>query len=130
MTRATAILLAAAVLAWQAGNAVQGHFVHRFLVADLAASAILLTGAVWAERRTADVIMLVGFSALFGIFLSATTGGLLVDGYHRTGTFLTSLGLVPCVAGVSVLAGRICRTDSNPARDSERSQPPESPGPA
>lgn len=124
MTRATAILLSAAVLAWQAWNAAQGRFVHRYLAADVVASLILLIGSFWPRGRTADVILLAGYSAFSAIFFSATTGGLLVDGYNRTGTLLTSVGLVPCLAGAVVLAARLRRPDciagNGQARDSTR----------
>jgi hypothetical protein len=47
--------------------------------------------------------MLAGFAALAGVFLVATTGGLLVDGFDP-GQALTTLGLVPCLAGLVVLS--------------------------
>lgn len=106
--RATALGLAMIVFAWQGWNAVQGHFVHRFLVADIVASLVLVTGGVWHQRRVSAVLMLVGFSALGAIFLTATTAGLLVDGYRATGTALTTIGLVPCATGVVLLGRRIC----------------------
>ena len=102
--RATALALGIAVLGWQAWNAWNGRFVHRFLVSDLAASFVLLAAGSWPGERGAAAGMLAGFAALAGVFLSATAGGLLVDGYQRTGTVLTTFGLVPCVLGTIGLA--------------------------
>jgi hypothetical protein len=101
--RLTAALLGLAVLAWQVQNARRGRFVHPFLVADLVLGLFLVASAAWPGRRGPALAMLAGFAALGGVFLAATTGRLLLGGYS-TGTALTSLGLVPCLAGALGLA--------------------------
>ena len=58
---------------------------------------------IWPGDRGPAVAMLAGFAAPAGVFLAATTGGLLVDGFDP-GRALTTLGLVPCLAGRVVLS--------------------------
>lgn len=98
LARLIALALGGAVLAWQGWNAHNGRFVHRFLVADLVVSLVLIVGSAWPGRRAAAVLLFWGYAALVGVFLSATTAGLLIDGYQRAGTILTTLGLIPCLA--------------------------------
>ena len=106
--RITAASLGLAVLAWQVVNARRGRFVHPFLVADLVLGLFLVAAAVLPGRRGPALAMLAGFAALAGVFLSATTGRLLLGGYD-TGTALTTLGLVPCLAGALGLARWLLR---------------------
>ena len=77
LARINAALLALAVIAWQAGNAAHGRFVHPFLVADLLVAAWLLAASVWPERRIARAALLTSHAAMFGVFLSAVTGRML-----------------------------------------------------
>jgi ABC-type thiamin/hydroxymethylpyrimidine transport system permease subunit len=95
--RITAAALGLAVLAWQAVNARNGRFLHPFLVADLIIGLWLVAAALWPGRRGPAAALLAGVSALAGVFLAATTGRALTGGYDL-GTFLTTLGLVPCLA--------------------------------
>lgn len=53
----------------------------------------------------APVGLLVGFSAMGGVFLAAATGGLLVDGLNP-GTVMAALGIVPCAVGaIGIMSG-------------------------
>lgn len=107
--RGTAALLALAVLGWQAWNARQGRFVHLFLVSDIVVALLLLVGSAWLAERTAAALMMAGLSALAGVFLSATTGRLVLRQPLDGGTVLTALGLVPCVAVAAGLARWLVR---------------------
>lgn len=107
--RLLALGLGASVLAWQGGNALQGRFLHPFLVSDIAMSLVLVVGGLWPGERGAAAVMLGGFAALGGIFLSATTGRLLLGGYRDPGTVLTTLGIVPCLAAAVALGRRLAR---------------------
>jgi hypothetical protein len=108
LARTTAAGLGLAVLLWQVWNARNGRFVHPFLAADLVAGLALIVAAAWPGDRGPAVAMLAGFSALAGIFLSATTGRLLSGGYDL-GTAFTTVGLVPCTAGMIGLGVRLSR---------------------
>lgn len=110
--RRIAALLALAVLAWQAGNALAGRFVHPFLVADLILAAWLLAASAWPRPRVASVALIAGFGAMLGVFLSAVTARLL-SGQFDPGTLAAALGLAPCVAGI-LLAGRAAAPPPSP----------------
>ncbi|SIN76727.1 hypothetical protein SAMN05444166_0729 [Singulisphaera sp. GP187] len=105
--RATAFGLGLAVLGWQGWNAHQGRFVHAFLVADLVVGLFLVVAAAWPSDRTATALMMAGFSAMAAVFLSATTGRLLLGNAFDPGTVLTTVGLVPCLVGAIVLGQRL-----------------------
>jgi hypothetical protein len=102
--RITAVVLALVVLAWQVGNATAGRFVHPFLVADLVVSAWLLAGSAWPGRRGAALLLVSGFGAMLGVFLSAVTGR-MIAGHFDPGTVAAAFGIVPCVLGIAQ-AGR------------------------
>ena len=104
LARGVSIAVGLAVLGWQAVNAYHGKFVHRFLIADLAIVAVLVLGASWRAERPAAVVMLAGLSAMVGVFLSATTGRMILSEAGGTGTNLTTAGLVPCL-GVAIGLG-------------------------
>ncbi|MEO6810457.1 MAG: hypothetical protein ABI353_15185 [Isosphaeraceae bacterium] len=108
LAKATAVLLGLAVLAWQGVNAAQGRGLHPFLIADLVVGVFLIGAAFWPGHRGSSLAMLAGFSALAGVFLSATTSRLLLGGYDL-GTALTSLGLIPCIVyavGLGIVLAR------------------------
>jgi hypothetical protein len=97
-----------AVLGWQVVNAAHGRWLHPFLIADLVVGGFLIGAAFWPGRRGSMLAMLAGFSALAGVFLSATTSRLLLGGYDL-GTALTSLGLIPCLVyaiGLGIILAR------------------------
>ena len=102
--RITAATLAAAVLAWQLGNAAAGRFVHPSLVADLVIAAWLLAASVWPGRRAAAVALTSGFGAMLGVLLAAVTGRMLT-GHFDAGTVAAAVGLAPSVLGI-LQAGR------------------------
>lgn len=102
--RRTAAILALVVLAWQGGNAAAGRFIHPFLIADLIIAAWLLLGWRWPDDRQSAILLLSGFGAMLGVFLSAVTGRML-SGQFDPGTIAAGLGIIPCVAGL-LLAGR------------------------
>lgn len=102
LARLTALGLGLAVLAWQVVNARHGRLVHEFLLADLVCGVGLLASSTLGLGRIAQVAMLAGYSALGGVFLTATTMRALLGGYDF-GTFLTTLGLGLCAAWVVIL---------------------------
>jgi hypothetical protein len=103
LARLTAALLALVVLAWQAGNAAAGRFVHPFLIADLIVSAWLLIAASWPNDRAASLSLLSGFGAMLGVFLSAVTARLLA-GHVDPGTLAAAVGILPCLSGTMLAA--------------------------
>lgn len=107
LARFTALSLGLAVLGWQGWNAQNGRFVHVFLISDLVVALLLIVAAGWSRDRTAAALMLAGFSAMTAVFLSATTGRWLVGAKFDPGTVLTTLGLLPCLAGAIVLGRKL-----------------------
>lgn len=103
-----------AVLGWQGWNAYRGTLVHFFLVADVVAGLVLILASTWTLERASAVGMLAGFSALAGVFLSATTGRILTGGYVDPGTILTTLGLIPCLLGAILLGRWLVKQESAP----------------
>lgn len=103
LARWTALILGLAVLGWQGWNARNGRFVHAFLVSDIVVALLLVVASRWSSNRTAAVLMMAGFSAMAAIFLSATTGRLLLGNAFDPGTVLTTFGLIPCLIGAIVL---------------------------
>ncbi|WP_152051546.1 hypothetical protein [Tautonia marina] len=112
LARLTAAILALVVLAWQAGNAAAGRFVHPFLIADLILSTWLLLAAFWPHDRPASLALLSGFGAMLGVFLSAVTARMLA-GSLDPGTIAAGLGILPCLLG-ALLAGRSVGSASSP----------------
>lgn len=104
LARHTAAILALVVLAWQGGNAAAGRFLHPFLIADVIIAAWLLLGWRWPDDRRSAILLLSGFGAMLGVFLSAVTGRML-SGQFDSGTLAAGLGIIPCVVGI-LLAGR------------------------
>jgi hypothetical protein len=107
LARVTALGLGLAVLGWQGWNAYNGRFVHAFLISDLVIGLLLVVASAWPGDRTAAVLMLAGFSAMAGVFLSATTGRILPGSAFDPGTVLTTLGLIPCLIGAIGLGRRL-----------------------
>ena len=52
-------------------------------------------------------MMRAGFSALAGAFLATATGRKVQGGYLDPGTVMTTLELVPCLAGAITLGRRL-----------------------
>lgn len=109
--RALAIVLGVAVVAWQFVNLATGRAWHEYLVADLAASLVLIGSALIRPERRAVTGLLVGFSMFLGIFVAATTGKLIVGGAHP-GTVAAGLGIVPCLVGVVGVGRRLTMSGS------------------
>ncbi len=63
-----------------------GRFVHAFLVSDLVVGLLLVVASAWPTERTATTLMLAGFSAMAAVFLSATTGRILLGRAFDPGT--------------------------------------------
>jgi len=104
--RTIAGLTGIAVVFWQLGNAAVGRFVHPFLVSDLIVSAWLLVASVWPGNHGAAVGVLGGLGAMFGVFLSAVTGRMLVGAFDL-GTAAAAVGLVPSLVGMVCAAGAL-----------------------
>lgn len=107
--RISGALLGLAVLGWQGVNAINGRFVHPFLVADIVVGLALVAAAVWPGGRGPALALLGSFGALGGILLSATTGRWLDGGGFDLGRALAALGVVPCVAAAWLLARGLAR---------------------
>jgi cytochrome bd-type quinol oxidase subunit 1 len=105
--RLTAAAVGLAVLAWQIWNARNGRFVHAFLVSDVVVAVLLIAASAWPGERPAATLMMAGFAAMAAVFLSATTGRLLVGGEFDPGTVLTAVGLLPCLLGAIGLGRRL-----------------------
>lgn len=112
LARLTAAVLALVVLAWQAGNAAAGRFVHPFLIADLILSTWLLLAAFWPHDRPASLALLSGFGAMLGVFLSAVTARMLA-GHLDPGTIAAGLGILPCLAGIILTARSLSTTTTS-----------------
>jgi hypothetical protein len=108
IARASACGLAGILLAWQGWNAARGRFFHRFVWADVAASALLIASATRAGDRASASWMLGAFAATGGVFLAATTDALAGGGYDL-GRGATTLGLAACVAWAWRLGARLAR---------------------
>ena len=98
LARVAAVGVGAGVLAWQVVNAVQGRFVHAFLIPDLVIAPILIGAALCPADRWAAPVLLAGFAAMAGVFLAAATGRLISGRQLDPGTWMTTVGLVPCLA--------------------------------
>lgn len=107
LTRGMAMSLGLAVLGWQGWNASHGRFVHAFLISDLVVGLLLVVASAWPTERAATTLMLAGFSAMAAVFLSATTGRMLLGRAFDPGTVLTTLGLIPCLVGAIILGRRL-----------------------
>jgi hypothetical protein len=98
-------------LAWQCSPGRDGTpatgVIHPFLVSDVVVGLLLVVAAVWPGERGPAAAMLAGFAAMGGVFLSATSGRLLLGNYRDLGTVLTTLGLVPCLARAIALGHRL-----------------------
>jgi len=106
--RRLALGLGLAVLGWQGVNLGLGRFRHEYLVADLAASLVLIVAALRPGDREAAAGMLAGFGAFGGIFVAATTGKLVVGGAHP-GTIAAAIGVVPSIVGAVGLGRWLAR---------------------
>lgn len=76
-------------------------------------AAWLIVASSLPSGGRAPVGLLVGFSAMGGVFLAAATGGLLVDGLNP-GTVMAALGIVPCAVGVIGIVRSHRPPDSRP----------------
>ncbi len=107
-SRIAAIVLAAIILAWQGWNAATGKFLHRFLIGDLVAAAILMATAFdKAGGRRLQVGLLIGFATMGGVLLAAV-GATLVDGF-QVGRLAAAVGLAVCVFGAAAVGRAVLR---------------------
>lgn len=102
--RVFAYIVGGLTLLYQVLEVSSGNLTNRFLVADIILGVGLIAAAVVPARLAASLAMLAGYSYAAGVFVSATTGGLLQAEYDL-GAASTTVGLVPCVVFI-VLLGR------------------------
>ncbi len=95
LARSFAFLIGSLTLVWQAWEVSQGRLFNQFLVADIILGILLMVAAGLPNRFNSVLTMLIAYAYSCGVFMVATTGGLLLSTYDF-GAFTTTLGLIPC----------------------------------
>lgn len=95
LARVFALSIGGLTLLWQAWEVINGRLFNQFLIADVLLGLGLIVAALLRNRLYSSLAMLIAYAYSVGVFMVATTGGLLMSKYDF-GAFTTTLGLVPC----------------------------------
>lgn len=103
LARVFAFLVGGLTLVWQGWEVISGRLFNQFLIADIILGIFLIAAAMLPNRFHSALAMLVAYAYSGGVFVVATTGGLLLSKYNF-GAFTTTLGLISCSIFVVLLS--------------------------
>jgi hypothetical protein len=114
LARIFAFLIGGLTLLYQVGEVLSGRLFNQFLVADLVLGILMIAAAGVPNRFNSVLAMLVAYAYACGVFMVATTGGLLISRYDF-GAFTTTVGLFPCSIFTVLLSRWLVQKVSKPA---------------
>ncbi|MBW4558337.1 MAG: hypothetical protein KME59_20900 [Trichormus sp. ATA11-4-KO1] len=113
LARVFSLLIGGLTLIWQGWEVVNGRLFNQFLIADIILGIFMIIAAVLPNRFKSVLTMLVAYAYSGGVYMVATTGGLLLSEYNF-GAFTTTLGLFPCIIFVILLSRWLVQKASKP----------------